>query len=314
MCIFPFNTTLREVPPSRTVAAADGQQKGLFTSVDLVKRSIDGGAHLRLQAYFARIEEVNLQCPTLRAVIETNPSTLEMHIALTPSLHPTPYEHDRRLLSASRLGRPARRARRWQAAHGGRDPPQQDEPLRVGELWVNLRGNILSGFSGRGGQTSGLYVSLGDMCGSSSGSGVASEIGLARTRWARRRTGPSGPGPEHQDAIEPMALSVTDAAIIPSVTAARDPRDNARLTQPRIVPDYTAALDADGLRSKRVGVPRKGRLPRTPSPMFLACVNSVIVAAFNVSFEMMRGLGRLRRVHGGEQRDNRVEHRLEDLE
>ena len=31
---------------------------------------------LHIQAYFARIEEVNLQGPSLRAVIETNPSAL----------------------------------------------------------------------------------------------------------------------------------------------------------------------------------------------------------------------------------------------
>ena len=45
--------------------------------------------------------------------------------------------------------------------------------------WANFRGNVPSGFSGRGGQTSGPYVPLGDPCGSSSGSGVASAIGLA---------------------------------------------------------------------------------------------------------------------------------------
>ena len=35
-----------------------------------------------LQAYFARIEEVNLQGPALRAVIETNPSALAQAAAL----------------------------------------------------------------------------------------------------------------------------------------------------------------------------------------------------------------------------------------
>lgn len=35
-----------------------------------------------MQAYFARIEEVNLQGPTLRAVIETNPSALAQARAL----------------------------------------------------------------------------------------------------------------------------------------------------------------------------------------------------------------------------------------
>ncbi|KAK7682779.1 hypothetical protein QCA50_014162 [Cerrena zonata] len=47
-----------------------GLASGLFTSVDLVK------------AYLARIEEVNLQGPTLRAVIETNPSALSQAEAL----------------------------------------------------------------------------------------------------------------------------------------------------------------------------------------------------------------------------------------
>ena len=39
-------------------------------------------SHLRTQAYFARIEEVNLQGPTLRAVIEMNPSALAQARAL----------------------------------------------------------------------------------------------------------------------------------------------------------------------------------------------------------------------------------------
>ncbi|KAF8996739.1 hypothetical protein BDQ17DRAFT_1411673 [Cyathus striatus] len=42
----------------------DGLDKGLFTSVDLVK------------AYFTRIEEVNLKGPALHAVLETNPNAL----------------------------------------------------------------------------------------------------------------------------------------------------------------------------------------------------------------------------------------------
>lgn len=48
----------------------EGLQKRQFTSVDLVK------------AYFARIEEVNLKGPVLRAVIETNPSALAQARAL----------------------------------------------------------------------------------------------------------------------------------------------------------------------------------------------------------------------------------------
>jgi len=48
----------------------EGLEYGYFTSVDLV------------QAYFARIDEVNLQGPQLRAVIETNPSALAQAAAL----------------------------------------------------------------------------------------------------------------------------------------------------------------------------------------------------------------------------------------
>ena len=45
--------------------------------------------------------------------------------------------------------------------------------------WANFRGDVPSGFSGRGGQASSPYVPLGDPCGSSSGSGIGSAIGLA---------------------------------------------------------------------------------------------------------------------------------------
>lgn len=63
----------------------EGLEKGLFTSVDLVKVStysclLPSTIHLNStyvnQAYFARIEEVNLQGPVLLAVIETNPTAL----------------------------------------------------------------------------------------------------------------------------------------------------------------------------------------------------------------------------------------------
>ena len=56
---------------------------------------------------------------------------------------------------------------------------------------------------------------------------------------------------EHQDTVGPMTRSVADAAIILSAIAGRDPRDNFTLAQPAVVPDYTKALRADGL--KRVG-------------------------------------------------------------
>lgn len=66
-----------------------GLDAGHFSSVHLVKvltLSLDLFAHSlylnSFQAYFARIEEVNLQGPKLRAVLELNPSALEQAAAL----------------------------------------------------------------------------------------------------------------------------------------------------------------------------------------------------------------------------------------
>ena len=85
----------------------------------------------------------------------------------------------------------------------------------------------------------------------------------------------------HHDTIGPMARSVADAAVILSAMAGPDPRDNYTLAQPRIVPDYTKALQADGLRGVRLGVPRK----------LVALADSAMVKVFNASLDTMRALG-----------------------
>jgi amidase len=45
--------------------------------------------------------------------------------------------------------------------------------------FAHYRGNVASGWSGRGGQCTNAYYPNSDPCGSSSGSGVAASIGLA---------------------------------------------------------------------------------------------------------------------------------------
>ncbi|RPD60677.1 amidase signature enzyme [Lentinus tigrinus ALCF2SS1-7] len=289
-----------------------GLAKGQFTSVDLVK------------AYFARIEEVNLQGPTLRAVIETNPSALAQAAALDAErrtkgargpLHGIPIllkdniatVHSEGMnttagsfaLLGSVVPRDAHVAAKLRAAGA----------ILLGKAnlseWANFRGIVPSGFSGRGGQASSPYVPLGDPCGSSSGSGIGSAIGLAAAALGSETDGsivcPSSfnnlvgikptvgltsrdgvvPISEHQDTVGPMARSVTDAAVILSVIAGPDPRDNFTLAQPPVVPDYTTALKKDALRGARLGVPRR----------FFDGVNSDVVAAFNTSLDTMRGLG-----------------------
>lgn len=54
-----------------------------------------------------------------------------------------------------------------------------------------------------------------------------------------------------------MTRSLTDAAIVLSVIAGKDPNDNFTLAQPAVVPDFTKALDKNALKGKRIGVPRR---------------------------------------------------------
>ena len=51
-----------------------------------------------------------------------------------------------------------------------------------------------------------------------------------------------------------MTRSVTDAAIVLSVIAGKDPKDNFTLAQPDTVPDYTKALNTSALQGARIGV------------------------------------------------------------
>lgn len=77
-----------------------------------------------------------------------------------------------------------------------------------------------------------------------------------------------------------MCRSVADAAAILSVIAGRDPRDNFTLAQPEKVPDYTKALNPNALKGARLGIPR---LFQSSDPN--------IMAAFNASVEIIKGLG-----------------------
>jgi amidase len=50
---------------------------------------------------------------------------------------------------------------------------------------------------------------------------------------------------------------MTDAAIVLSVIAGKDPNDNFTLAQPNPVPNYMTALKKGALKGKRIGVPRQ---------------------------------------------------------
>lgn len=284
-----------------------GLEGGYFTSVDLVK------------AYFARIEEVNLQGPELRAVIETNPSALAQAAALDAerratgprsALHGIPVlVKDNIATLASEGERPliemisvactdARRGPGMNTTAGSYSLLRSIVPDDAGVVkrlraagaiilgkanlseFAHFRGNLASGWSGRGGQCTNAYFPHADPCGSSAGSGVSASIGLAAVTLGTETDGsitcPADrnnlvgikptvgltsragviPISEHQDTVGPLVRSVADAAIVLSIIAGPDPNDNFTLAQPVPVPNYALALDRNALQGKRIGVPR----------------------------------------------------------
>ncbi|KAF7307742.1 Amidase domain-containing protein [Mycena kentingensis (nom. inval.)] len=267
----------------------DGLDAGLFTSVDLVK------------AYFARIDEVNLKGPELRAVIETSPSALAQAALLDKERKKSGKRsemHGIPILLKDNIATVASEGMNTTAGSFSLlnsivpDDAGVVKRLRKAGAVIlgkaNLsefaffRGNRLpSGWSGRGGQAKNAYFPNADPCGSSSGSGVAASIGLATVTLGTETDGsitcPSSfnnlagikptlgltsragviPISAHQDTVGPMTRSLTDAAIVLSVIAGKDPNDNYTLAQPHVVPDFTKALNKNALKGKRLGVPRR---------------------------------------------------------
>ncbi|KAJ7215196.1 amidase signature enzyme [Mycena rebaudengoi] len=264
-----------------------GLDAGHFTSVDLVK------------AYFARIEEVNIKGPGLRAVLEINPSALKQAAALDKerkisgkrsALHGIP------ILLKDNIATVASEGMNTTAGSfsllGSIVPEDAGVVKRLRKSgavilgkanlseFAHFRGNIASGWSGRGGQCSNAYFPHADPSGSSSGSGVAASIGLAAVTLGSETDGsitaPSSnnnivgikptvgltsragviPISAHQDTVGPMTRSIADAALVLSIIAGKDPNDNFTLAQPDKVPDFTKALNKNALKGKRIGVPR----------------------------------------------------------
>ncbi len=148
--------------------------------------------------------------------------------------------------------------------------------------WANFRStHSTSGWSGRGGQTRNPYALERNPCGSSSGSGAAVAANLAAVAIGTETDGSivcpassnsivgikptlglvsrSGiiPIAHSQDTAGPMTRNVADAALLLTVLAGVDPRDEAtRESRGRAATDYTKFLDRDGLRGARLGVAR----------------------------------------------------------
>jgi len=150
--------------------------------------------------------------------------------------------------------------------------------------WANIRSShSSSGWSARGGQAKNPYALDRNTSGSSSGSAVAASANLSAIAIGTETDGsivsPSGlngvvgikptiglvsrtgivPISHTQDTSGPMTRTVTDAAIVLGTLAGADPADAVTAASPTMGrSDYTASLDANGLKGARLGVVRKG--------------------------------------------------------
>ncbi len=146
--------------------------------------------------------------------------------------------------------------------------------------WANFRSTrSVSGWSSRGGQTKNAYLLDHSPCGSSSGSGVAVSadlsvvavgtetdgsiacpasmngiVGIKPTVGLLSRSGII-PISKTQDTPGPFGKTVRDAAILLGAMTGEDPTDAATAgSNQKSKKDYTAYLDVNGLKGKRIGV------------------------------------------------------------
>ncbi|KAK5074150.1 hypothetical protein LTS08_005109 [Lithohypha guttulata] len=265
---------------------ATGLESGLFTSVDLVN------------AYIARIHEVN---NTLHAVTQLNPDAITIAHQLDAerangivrgALHGVPVLVKDNIATADAMNNTAG-SYALAGARVSRDSTIAAKLRKAGAVilgktnlsqWANFRSdNSSNGWSAIAGQVYAAYFPDQDPSGSSSGSGVASSVGLA---WAALGTETDGsiispcdannlvgikptvgltsrdlviPISEHQDTIGPMTHTVKDAAYLLNAIAGYSQYDNYTSAIPfpnYTIPDYVAACDFSALRGKRIGIPR----------------------------------------------------------
>ncbi|EPS41370.1 hypothetical protein H072_4730 [Dactylellina haptotyla CBS 200.50] len=284
---------------------------GCFTSYQLT------------QAYIARINEVN---STLHAVLELNPDALSIAASLDAErtkgkirgpLHGVPILIKDNIATLDKMNNTA-----GSYALLGAVPPRDSTmaaklrtagAIILGKAglseWANYRSsNGTSGWSGRHGQITNAYYPNLDPSGSSSGSGVASSLGLSLASLGSETSGsivsPSQrnnlvgikptvgltsrylviPISEHQDTVGPMARTVKDAAYILTAIAGVDPYDNYTSAIPfPAVPEYWKHLQRSSFQGAKIGIPRIA--------ITASSTNGPVLTAFNASVEIIKKLG-----------------------
>ncbi|KAJ7820741.1 amidase signature enzyme [Mycena olivaceomarginata] len=239
-----------------------------------------------LQGYFARIEEVNVKGPGLRAVIELNPSALKVAALLDlerrytgkrSELHGIPILAESMSDCITAMNTTA-----GSFALLGSIKLRKAGAIILGKAnlseFSGSRGTR-SGWSGRGGQGTGAYYPHANPCGSSSGSAVAVSIGLAPVALGTETDGSITCPSSHNNlaGIKPTLGWTSRAGVIP-ISANQD------TAGPMARSMTDAAINA--FMGKRIGVPRRLFLNGSIVPM-----DPSLVIAFEGALETMKKLG-----------------------
>ena len=290
----PIGWTSKSLPE---IAAA--LQSGEVSSEDMVK------------AYLDRIETVDRSGPTLQSVLSVNPAALEEARTLDARraagdiagpLHGVPVLLKDNIESKDQLATTAG-ALALKDNITGRDSPLVAGLRAAGAIilgkanlsqWANFRSNdSMSGWTALGGQVRNPHQLDRNPCGSSSGSGAAAASSMAAGTVGTETNGsvicPSTvngvvgfkptvglvsqqhiiPISASQDTAGPMTKTVRGAAMLMNAMATGDAKV-----------DYVAALDANILAGKRVGVMR-----------FAEGSNADIAALFNAAIAELEAAG-----------------------
>ncbi len=250
-----------------------------------------GPAEAATAASLARIAELN---PLLHAVIAVDPTAMQQASAIDASavkglLAGVPILIKDNIETAGPLPTTAGSLALANNVTG-RDSPLVARLRAAGAIilgkanlseWANIRSTrSISGWSATGGQARNPYAVDRNACGSSSGSGVAVAAGMVRMAIGTETDGsvtcPAAingivgmkptvglvsrthivPISVSQDTAGPMTATVREAAQLLTVIAGSDPADAATREADEQKMDYAAALDANALSGKRIGVMR----------------------------------------------------------
>ncbi|KAJ4476242.1 amidase signature enzyme [Lentinula aciculospora] len=318
---FSLDLFLKLLGRTSANSSSSGPAHGLPDLYEATVTEVQDGldANRFSSAYIARTKEVNLKGPTLRAVLEINSLALEQAVKLDKErgskgkrgpLHGIPLLLKDSISTDNSNGNTTAGSFALKDSIPRKDAGVVTKLRDAGAIILGRKANLSEfgqfrshklngGWSALGGQGTNAYYPNGDTCGSSSGSAVAVSIGLCALVLGTDTTGsitfhasrnnivgikPTvGLTSRAGDTVEPLTCTVTDAAILLSAIAGKDPDDSMTSSQPVPLPAYIDALNLGALADKRIGAPRKIFIDSDTHPF--------ILVAFEKSLRVMEEMG-----------------------